>query len=144
MAQYIIGTEADLTALEAECWVTWMRGIVTELWEGEIKDVQTGVKHAVADLSDAELNDRDRFPLFGYSAGKLRTDGGYTKRWDTPQEVTKADSPHLGKFFMPLPVAINDRWQAVLDLWNAIKVSYPDVSEITAEPADLVEPSEEV
>lgn len=121
-------TAEELEALEAEVWVENLKYVATTYWGGKVKDVtiddpydQGKSLFDISELSNEQLNDRDRFPLFGYIGGNtLNTKSGYTLRWDTAHQ-SEIDS----KFYMPKPVD-----ERVLGIYNSVIANYPGVTEV--------------
>jgi hypothetical protein len=144
MNRYVVGPYADLVTLEKAVWLLNLRYVATTYWNGEVKNVLTGEKHNVADLTDEELNNREAFPLFGYKGATVNSESGFTYRWDVPHEVTKADSPYLGSYFMPLPEAISESLARVLAVYQQVAASIPTITEIETTQADFVEPVEDI
>ena len=105
---YSIWTDkADAIAAESLAWINHMRWMMPLRTKGsdEILDVIEQTPVALSLLTDPELDDRDRFPILGYKAGKLNKTGGFTKRWAEPEEVTEPSSPYYGQWAIPKPTA---------------------------------------
>jgi hypothetical protein len=120
-------TAAEVEALEAQVWIENIRWVANTYWDGYVKDVSTGEKHKADDLTNIELNDRERFPLFGYIGGsKLNTKSGFTYRW-----AHAAQSTLDAKFYMPKPTD-----ERVLGIYDSVKANHPGVVEADIDPSE--------
>jgi len=140
---FLIGSAEDLTAAETAVWIANLRYIASVFQGNTLRDVIDNKDVDAGLLSDAELNERERFPMFGYTAGKLNTTGGYTHRWAEPTAVTKSGSAFAGEFFMPMPSYADPDTQArVMSAWSAVASNFPDLHEEEVARADLVKEEE--
>lgn len=118
---------ADLEDLETDVWVANMKRVSALYWSNTIKDVTTGDTVDITTLTDAEIADRQRFPLFGWIGGVvLNANSGYTLRW-SPAIQSELD----GEFYMPKPTDAD-----VVALYDTVKASYPGISEVDIDPAE--------
>lgn len=119
-------TEQEATLFEKTGWLLCMRTVVADRSSSDtIIDVETGDRLPLSLISDSDLNDRDRFPLFGKRQGALVKESGYTKRWSDIIIPTKPESWLFGNFLLPKPTE-----GAALSFWDIAVAATQNYTEI--------------
>lgn len=152
MPQFIIGSEADIAAIEHVCWCYNWRHVYTTYADGLYAGAPIG------GISDQDLLDRESYPLHAigseYDEDGNPTGGAVvlwdtptTLRWDVPHAVTNEASPYYGEYAMALP-AVNSPYdeattERLLSLWHSVSSSFPGVEVVEVDPADLFAPVDE-
>ena len=131
MTNYLMGPPEDLVAIESTNWISNLR-VVASRHDGTLKDKKDKCnKKNINAMTDSELNDRKRFPIFGKNKnGETVTERGLTEYLSNVLQVTNEDSPHVGKSIMPLPSPYNELAMGTLASWRDVALGYPNVVEL--------------
>jgi len=99
----LFNTELEAKNANDQICVNFVRAEIVNspFFDGSLKNVNTGTKHLLVDLTDEQLKNRTEgkrdFPLFGISKGQIVKGKGFTEDWDIPKEDLN------GKWFIQKP-----------------------------------------
>lgn len=88
----LFNTELEARNANDQICLNFMKSEISKspFFDGYLKNVNTGVKHLLADLTDEQLknktNGKRDFPLFGQIQGQLVKASGFTEDWDVPRQ----------------------------------------------------------
>jgi len=81
----------NLEDAEADLKVWWINSIKERASDGTLYCVRDRKKYNLSDLSDDDLCDSSRFPIFGIKNGAINKIDGFTTSWDDPQLILNGE-----------------------------------------------------
>ena len=124
----VFNTELKAKNANDQICVNFFRSEIVKspFFDGYLKNVNTGVKHLLADLTGEQLknktNGKRDFPLFGKIQEQLAKASGFTEDWDVPRQDAN------GKWYIKKP-----REQFMLGVEGFVEVERVELPAVNSE-----------